>query len=171
MNDHTQRHLESLGIIPFGASSFNRASKEEVQALEKRLGNNLPSELRTILLLYGETTFDNEVIFIGEDGGRYIFGSFFGFHSILEAVKSPPGQFPPGCLAFGDEGLGNLYCLGLEGNLEGKVMYWDHEIGWGSAESYVTQGLLIPANVIAPCLRMLAASFGAFLKLLHHSNS
>src|SRR5262249_20709746 len=162
----TRQHLESLSIIPFGTSAFLPASEADVQGLEKRLRCSLPCELRTILLIFGESTFDNEVIFIGQDGGRYIFGCFFGLQSIIDTLNSPPDQFPPGCLAIGDEGLGNLYCLGLHGHLAGKVLYWDHEVGWGEAERFVSQDIPIPEGVNTPCLRVLANSFGEFVVLL-----
>jgi len=126
----------------------------------------LPAEYRLLLLHFGAFRFTSEVIFFGEDGGRYEFGFFFGTDEVQECWDSPPDQFPPDCLAIGEEGLGNFYCLGLKGRFTGKVWYWIHDVGWGEAEEFVIQGLPIPQHTATPCLHMIADSMDSFLRSL-----
>jgi hypothetical protein len=162
-------HLNFLQVIPFGTSDFQSATEDGIVTLEQTLGVQLPNELRLVLLHFGELTFDVEVIFTSKDASRYIIGWLYGLQSIVSTFHSPPDEFPPASIAIGEEGLGNYYCLGLRGRFEGQILYWDHEIGWGEAEPYVIQGLLIPDRVKTPCLKVLADSYGDFILGLRRS--
>jgi hypothetical protein len=135
--------------------------------LETQLGILFPDGYRFILLNYGESRFSNDIWFQGEDGGRYCFGSFFGIESLKENLDSAPYDFPPGLVAIGDEGLGNLYCLGISGTKLGQVWYWNHEVGWGEqAERYREQQLPIPEHIPFSCLRLLAPTFDSLVARL-----
>lgn len=55
----------------------------------------------------------------------------------LESVVNWDEFFPRDLLAFADDGCGNWFCIGVRGEMAGKVFYVDHEYERGEARHLV----------------------------------
>jgi len=151
--------LRLLGVKPFQRAVLRSLSDGEVGQIETLLGKALPAEYSHFLRAYGETGFSEEVSFAIEPGdGLYEFGYFYGFDSIKDGIESPPDTLPDSMFPIGDEGLGNLYCLGFSGEQTGKVYYWDQNVGWDEeAEA---------EDKLPPPIRRISNSFAEFISSL-----
>ena len=160
--------LRSLGVKPFEGSAFQPLSGEELGRIEECLGTNLPAAYRHFLLTYGEAGFSENVYFRMPPGHElYEFGYFYGFASIMDGIQSPPDTMPENMFPIGDEGLGNLYCLGFSRKQRGEIYYWDQNIGWeADADAYIERGEPVPEDLPMQPLSRIAHSFEAFIELL-----
>jgi hypothetical protein len=158
-------HLRYLEIKPFRSSTFHPLSESEVKMLEERIGAVLPQAYRSFLTRFGEASFEQNVCFPIPDGDAvFEIGYFFGLKSIVERIESPPDTLPEFMIAIGDEGLGNLYCLGISGTYYGKIYYWDQQIGWESdADDYEKRGEPVPEDLPLQCVHLISDSFEAFV--------
>jgi SMI1/KNR4 family protein SUKH-1 len=159
--------LSALGLrpLPFRSSTFQPASEAEVSQLEKLLGTRFPEGYRHFLLKYGNSYFEAETSFLDLEANPQPFiGEFYGAESLLKAIDDYSEELPAGIIPIGDDGGGNLYCLGLTGNDRNKVYYHNHCIGWRSdAAQYLERGEEVPAGIEYQTVELLADSFEGFI--------
>lgn len=115
----------------------NNISKKRLQEIEKKYNIVFPREYREHLLTYnGGTPVDNIVEFI-EDGEpnetdfRYFFAVDTDEYDDLEKrifyIKVEEKRMPEHIFPFGEDSLGNQFCISFGSKDHGFVYFWDHE--------------------------------------------
>lgn len=67
-------------------------------------------------------------------------------------------------IPIGDDGGGDLYCLGVTGDDRNKMFFHDHNIGWqADAEVYAARGESIPADLHHQTVDLIGDSFESFI--------
>lgn len=112
------------------------ASVEELDRVERRLGVSLPRSYRSFLQT--QNGGDPEPNFFDANVGvrQFLSAGPITVEGVreLEAVArlyAPEGEadyvLPEGILPIGEDDLGNLVCVAVEGPDAGAVFFWDHE--------------------------------------------
>lgn len=112
---------------------YGSLSEDRLHNFENVLGCKLPLEYRFFLLKYngGSPEPGGFWIISGADGSKVRL--FYGLHHGPKWL-SIDYQFtefygvPDGMLAIGDDGVGNLLCLGITDEFCGNIYFLDHEI-------------------------------------------
>jgi hypothetical protein len=107
-------------------------TEDQLKWLEFRINDPLPRGYRWMLSTYGGLTLPD--VFYQDPRLKSLvrFGWFFDFDELVDALESYADAIPIGMIPVGDDGGGNLYCLGIQGGNRGKVFFHDHNIGWHS---------------------------------------
>ena len=82
---------------------------------------------------------------------------FENLHSFIETYKIAQRRLPDEMIPIASDPFGNLFCLAVEGDDAGKVLFWDHEREPDDDEEEVTS---------FPNVRFVADSFEEFLASL-----
>lgn len=138
-------------------------SKEQVEAVEERLGITLPNAYRTFLLkINGGRPDPCSFDFKGADGyeNSSVVRNFLSL-SDKEEVSfeleyrycKENNRIPRDVAPIAHDPGGNLICISLSGPDEGKIYFWDHEL---ELEQH-----------LHPNLAFLAKNFSDFLSMLH----
>ena len=153
--------LKELGFEPEGGGESALAGIEDV---EERIGATLPEGYRRFLKTYGGGMFSEDVYYREHDRA-VLFGWLFEADEILDAIESFSEVLPESMVPIGDDGGGNLYCLGFTGSDENNVYFHDHSAGWqADAQSYEERGEEVPADIRYQTVYRIADSFEEFIE-------
>ena len=150
--------LEELRIKPILDDSFCSLDDTEIEQLESRLERSLPEEYKFFLKRYGVSTFEDSVGFIplvklpphiSNDRKGY-FDYFYGSAeadydvtlTLQRNLTTYAGRVPENIIPIGSDIGGNLVCLGIKGDQEGKIYYWDAENEQDQEEYLESRGSL-----------------------------
>lgn len=107
-------------------------SEEDIVKLEKKLKFYFPKDYRSFLLEYngGYPEPDSFNFFDGREGADI--QSFFGIskdvdYDILKVYKNFKKRIPNILFPIACDSGGNLICIGIKDEFEGKIYFWDHE--------------------------------------------
>lgn len=112
------------------------APSAELVALEDDLGCQLPGDYREFLIACNGGHVGGRLWFTGStpdgssaDAGVHHVGGFRSesYFSIPHVRAIYGARIPKSLLWIMDDPFGNAICLGLEGDLRGRVFFWDHE--------------------------------------------
>ena len=142
---------------------FQPFTIENIAQLQGQVGASLPEAYKQFLMTYGHSMFSGEVNCTPQGDPLY-FGWFYGFDELVDAVDAFREVLPETIIPMGDDGGGNLFCLGVSGKDSGKVYFHNHGIGWhADAEKYRERGEGVPANIRYQTVYEVAQSFEQFI--------
>jgi hypothetical protein len=104
----------------------------QLRSLEIKVNFLLPPSYRWMLSNYGGLTLPDVFYQDPQLKSLVRFGWFFDFDELVDALESYAEAIPIEMIPIGEDGGGNLYCLGIQGGNRGKVFFHDHNIGWHS---------------------------------------
>ncbi len=179
MNQEIESKFRSLGgIVPIGDVVI-RVDEEELSSLETSLGAPLPRDYRLFLSEYGASIFGECVEFQPvhrlpmtiSSTGRGPFGCFYGakserHQSLSKKIGTFQGRMPDNLIPIGHDGGGNQICLGISGNEQDKVYYWDHNHEWDEEDYLEDYGKPMPPEVKFQNVYLIAESFEDFIQRL-----
>jgi hypothetical protein len=100
-------------------------------ALERRLGSKLPADFIATLTLREPIREGNVALVRGDRihdvRTTFRFDSSGGDDQIDAVYGRVYDAVPPNSLPFARDWAGNFYCLMLDGEYAGQVVFWDHE--------------------------------------------
>jgi len=164
--DSITKQLSELGIEPMNGKKFKPLTRQEIDDLEERIGTSLPETYRFFLGSYGSSMFSIEINCTPK-GNPIFFGSFYGFDEIIDALDSYREALPQSIIPIGDDGGGNLFCLGVQGKDSGRVFFHNHNIGWRTdADKYLMRGEQVPSEIRYQTVFEIAPSFEAFVQFM-----
>lgn len=143
----------------------SKSPEREIEAVESQIGAPLPKSYRHMLLTFkAPIYFENDVAYKpiepspwARDDGTQGFVEFYGpkrgESGLGKAIKTFRSRLPHSVIPIAEAPGGNQICLGVAGELEGKVFLWDHE-----GESSDERGF--------DNLYLIAESFDKFVELL-----
>jgi SMI1-KNR4 cell-wall len=153
MRKETREHIEGLGGI---RSMDNHPMPEaELRQIEESIGGDLPSSLQLILLDYGAFRFQNEVMFVALESDPSIttscLGVFFGAEvegrrGLSYYIRMFKNRMPHTIIPIGNNLFGDKFCLGIQGNEQGKLYYWYHENEPDRQEYWARHGQGVPLS-------------------------
>jgi hypothetical protein len=130
------------GLTPLPDSEFFPVPEEELKAIEAKCGAKLPDDYREFLATYGSSTFSRFVAIRSagplptslSDDGLLPFDEFYGTvrladqcPSVLLCIDTFQGDIPDGLLPIANGWNDDQICMGLVGELCGKIFYWDSQ--------------------------------------------
>lgn len=143
--------------------TFEPFSNQNLAQIQDKIGDSLPEAYKEFLLTYGRSMFSGEVNCTPQGDPLY-FGWFYGFNELVDAVDTFGGVLPETIIPIGDDGGGNQFCLGVNGNDFGKVYFHNHGIGWhADAEAYRVRCEEVPADIRYQTVFEVAPSFEQFI--------
>lgn len=156
--------LKELGANPWRGDTFQPFSEKEVKEVETQIKANLPASYREMLSTLGGVFFSEAVYYVDpKENVPEMFGGFYGFDELINATKYLD-NLPPGIIPIGDDGGGNLYCLGVKGDDVGKVFFHDHGVGWDDeAWSCLERGEELPLHLRYQTVCLLANTLDEFV--------
>ena len=157
--------LRQLGAKPGSGESYRPFTEAQLDEVEAQTNGRLPTSYRQMLTTLGGCMFAAPVYFNDPQAKMPVmFGWFFGFDELLDAIRSHEEVLPDGVIPIGDDGGGNLYCLGVKGDDLGKVFFHDHGVGWDEeAQDYLARGEELPLRLRYQTVYLLANSFDEFV--------
>jgi len=129
--------FKELGVELSGKPA--KSPEQQIAAVESLIGRPLPESYRQMLLTFKTAFYFTENVgftpiepspWAGEDGTLDIvefYGPKRGDSGLAKAVKTFREQMPEAVIPIADSSGGNQICLGIEGEVQGKVFFWDHE--------------------------------------------
>src|SRR5262249_32493667 len=123
--------LHELGVIPWSGKKFKPFTSAQLREVEAQISGSLPDSYRELLKRLGGVFFRTEVYYNDPQAEMpVLFGGFYEFDDLLDAIESHEEELPDGIIPIGDDGGGNLSCLGVKGDDFNKVFFHDHHVGW-----------------------------------------
>jgi hypothetical protein len=143
-------------------------TEEDLAQAERRMRCAIPPAFRSFLLAHnGGRPIPGVFAIHGVGSGEVVdesrVRSFFGIHiehhynSLEDVVEIYRGRLPSNIIPIADDPFGNVIGLAIDGEQEGAVYFWDHELEVEPGETPHPNSLLF----VAP-------SFEEFLNGLHH---
>ncbi len=135
MNRYEERVKE---LDPFYAEGRGPQvlSEKTINQLEQTIGYNLPDDYKVFLTNYGGVAFYSYPSFAIQgttkpDSASILdtcYGILPGYplEDIATLHADYKGRIPADLLPVGEDPGGNIICLGLVGERNGKVYFWDH---------------------------------------------
>lgn len=115
----------------------NQINEKHIKSFEKLIGNSLPRDYVSWLMLYNggapviENTFELiDTLHINDnyESIKYFYALRDGTTNSLEVVyKDLINRIPKELISIADDPCGNQICLGIKGKHFNKVYFWDHE--------------------------------------------
>jgi hypothetical protein len=130
------------GLTPLPEGEFVPVPEDEIDAIEAKCGAKLPTDYREFLATYGSSTFSRMVSIRSagplpaslSDDGLLPFDEFYGTlrfadqcPSVLACIDHFHGDIPDGLLPIANGWEDDQICIGLAGEMRGKVFYWDSQ--------------------------------------------
>lgn len=129
--------LEQRFVLLGGITTVGRVqtpvTEDEVRSRESDLGVSFPPDYRDLLKTHGAASFGKLVEFRTASRKApfsYFLGSNAGTQSLAKRVKTYSGRMPNTMIPSGDDGGGNLICLGIKDDETEKIYYWDRNDAW-----------------------------------------
>ncbi|MDD2694297.1 MAG: SMI1/KNR4 family protein [Anaerolineales bacterium] len=116
------------------ARPYGLISEERLQAFEKQIGISLPQDYREFLKQCNGGTPKPNNFWISEEKYESSVYQFYGLHSgprwlsIDCYISKERYGVPNGLLPIGDDGVGNLICIGITAENFDDIFFIDHEI-------------------------------------------
>lgn len=155
--------LIKLGIEPLDGISFKAFTNAEITDIESRAGAILPDSYRQLLVSYGAVIFTTSPN-CSPDGKELYFQSFYNYNDLVDAIEEYEDTLPESVIPFGHDGLGNQFCISVEGYDIGKVYFYNHSIDWHTdAELYVSRGEHVPDDIRYSVVYKCSDSFDLFI--------
>lgn len=124
--------LSKLGVDSHTNVS-DKISGKDIADFEAKYELSLPTVYREYLLKYGAVWFDIDVEYTPivqppsfGDKTSILFGGFYGLNEVIEATEQYAGRIPNALIPITDD-MGDLLCIGVGGDVFGKIYYWEHE--------------------------------------------
>lgn len=165
-------------------------TEDELVAIENDLGVHLPDDYRDFVKTYGGADFNEPVHFqlmynepihpvpslLGIPIPRYdkgpfshFYGSQSGNQCLAKKIEILKGRMPDTMIPIADDGGGHQICLGIKGEEQGKVYYWDHHNDPDEQEYLEDYGEPMPPEVKFQNVYLVAESFEDFIRRLETS--
>jgi hypothetical protein len=155
--------LIELGIEPLEGKAFVPFSEEEAMAIETAIGVPLPEDYQRFLLRFGGSMFSAKVS-CKAPGERLLFGQFFRFSDLLNAIEYLNETLPETIIPIGDNFGDIVFCLGVSQGDVGKVYSHNTHTGWHyDAEGYLERGEPVPPDIRYQTVEEIAPSFEQFI--------
>jgi hypothetical protein len=157
--------MQQLHAIPWSGENFRPFTEAQLKEVESEINGRLPPSYREMLKTVGGVFFASEVYYHDPQAKMPVmFGGFYEFNELLKAIRSHEEVLPDGIIPIGDDGGGNLYCLGVKGDDFSKVFFHDHGVGWDEeAQDYLVRGETLPLRLRYQTVYLLANSFDEFV--------
>lgn len=137
MHPDTEKHFAALGIRYVKGLKLV-ASDERIARFESSAHLQLPDEYREFLKRYGNTAFEDYVVYPfidrecpwaenGYGGISVFYGLDAGPYDLEKRFSSHVNRIPSDMLPIGVDGGGNLICLAFTGPDRGSVFFWDRD--------------------------------------------
>lgn len=182
MNDQSEIFASIGGIKPIDGDDFAPVSQEEIESIEAKLENQLPSDYRHFLTTYGSSILNELVEFspimrlppsISTTGNGHV-AIFYGTrsniddaYSLARRIEFFRGRLPLNLIPIADTGGGNQILLGIKGRELGEVFYWDQSNEQLDEEDYLEDfGVPRPDEAMFQNVHLIASSFSDFLSRL-----
>jgi hypothetical protein len=168
IRDLEERFLLLGGIVPIG-KTFVPVTEEEMKSIEADLGVSLPSDYRDLLTTYGAASFGKLVEYrtgFGKAPLSHFYGSKDGKQSLSKRINTYKGRMPDTLIPIADDGGGDQICLGIKGEEQGKIYYWDHENEWDEEDYQEEHGSEMPLEAKFQNVQPIAGSFIDFINML-----
>lgn len=126
-------------LEPAGASTFVPVAADELAAIERKLGVELPASYRDFLARFGSSRFHGISTIEPEEplpqgvSKRAFVNDFYGsaqsgnMRSVAHRIQMMVGRMPRELIPIAGAGMGDQLCLGIAGTYTGRVYYWYHE--------------------------------------------
>ncbi|WP_411680969.1 SMI1/KNR4 family protein [Clostridium thailandense] len=122
-------------------SIFNKVgmhSESEIIDIEKKYNINFPEEYRMFVAKYGNATIKDDIYYkpiekssCTPDDGFDSLGVFYGFKednvNLCKMIERYLGRMPQSLVPIAEAQGGNQICIGVEGDVFGKIYLWNHE--------------------------------------------
>ncbi|KGR82243.1 SMI1/KNR4 family protein [Lysinibacillus odysseyi] len=129
-----EKHVTELFI----SSADGSYAEEALIKIEDKYGINFHEIYKSFVCKYGHSTFEKDVCYRPiepshwtDKDGLNAFGSFFGFDEGVDNLERKIQQYydriPASIVPIAEDYAGNLICIGISGDREGKIYFWDHE--------------------------------------------
>lgn len=133
--EEIEKKLESSGIKP---RFTNIHYDQEILNLENEFDISFPEDYKKFILKYGETTCENDIGYIAKknnilslENSYEMIVDFYGLESnnfnLCKLINTFLGRMPYSIIPIADCPGGNQICIGVKGEVLGKVYLWDHE--------------------------------------------
>jgi hypothetical protein len=128
--------LQSMRID--NANTYGSLSESRLTAFETALGTRLPEHYREFLTRFNGGRWENRIFKISDEDGESEIHHVYGLHDGPEYCRLDRvwhtfrDRIPSSVLAIADDPGGNKICLGIQGNVRGKVFFWTHDHPGGS---------------------------------------
>jgi hypothetical protein len=113
---------------------YGSLREERLIAFEQSHGLRLPAAFRAFLLQFNGGTPSPSFFWITQGSDGSVVDKFYGLHdgpphlNIETYLGLEELQLPSTMLAFADDGIGNILCLGIAAENTGQVFFLDHEL-------------------------------------------
>jgi len=129
------------GVKPAVGTIHAPLSDAELSHIESACGCKLPGDYRDFLAHYGAVAFrrrvlvnpiitlPNKVSWSGKDYLDVLYGKEISGRNDFDIVARYQvcrNRIPHGLLPIGNNGAGNQFCIGVQGEELGQIFYWDH---------------------------------------------
>src|SRR5665213_632955 len=150
-------------MLPTMYDTERATSPQEIDAVEARLGIELPAEYRAWLFRFNggqpkPGTFHFKGVAEHSESVAWFFAVYDGEYNNFEteywAFKMQARRLPDALVPIADDGLGNIVCLAITGPDVGKIFFWDHELESDTGTPTYDN------------CRLVADSFGEFIDML-----
>lgn len=118
--------LKKLGV---NSCDNEGLDQDFINDFDSRFENGLPEDYKSFLLEFGESDFDECVVFPTSGGGVYL-GVFLG-GSINSAMSDYSERMPDHCIPINDDGSSNLVIMSLHESDYGAIYFQHHSMGIG----------------------------------------
>lgn len=145
------------GVRPIGGiDAFLPLNSDDIVNIESCISGQLPEAYESYLRAYGAVAFVTNVVITPVNplpstispSGTDTIQAFYGkespnrtMFSLLARIEHYRDRMPSTMIPIGDNGLGNLYCIGIAGPEYGKVFYWDRHGEFDLDEFVAEQGI------------------------------
>jgi len=113
---------------------YGSLTQERLIAFERSHSLRLPAAYRAFILQFNGGTPSPSFFWIAQGSDGSVVDKFYGLHdgpphlSIETYMGREEPQIPSTLLAFADDGIGNILCLGIAAENAGQVFFLDHEL-------------------------------------------
>ena len=165
-----QTKIESFEYYFVEKGVCQSTDDEQFKKVEEQIGVTLPADYASFLVEYGGTTLDGGDEYVAfpyleeyPRGKIGLLNVFFGIipgngYDIVDNYLAYKGRMPFNLLPIANDPGGNVICLAIYGEDEGKVYFWDHE-----EEDVVDEGI----EPSRDNLYLVAHSFEEFINSLY----
>ena len=106
-------------------------SSKDIKRFEKKQGIKLPEPYKKFLTENNGGYPGKSLFKISDAQGESVLNIFFGigdmYDNLADFIRIYKGRMPEEFFPIADDSNGNSICLGLEGQYQENIFFWDHE--------------------------------------------
>lgn len=167
-----EKKLKELNIVS-EIGKFKKHSENEIIKIENKYGFEFPQDYREFLLKFGNSSFESNSYFHSIERTPYAtednldsINVFYGLdnddNDLAEQVEIYLDRIPKAIIPIAEAEGGNIICIGVKDEINGKIFYWDHENEY-KAKLMLGMKLTVDINEYWENVYIVAESFWDFI--------